>query len=529
MSAMRNVAQSKVTSSNVVCTSLTPRKQCAHRQRIPLRINCVAATAGPLVAVVPESVKSSGNLPRPSGNAGWPLIGESIEFHEKGPLMFGLERQAKFGPVFKTSLWGKEWVMVTDANIAKALLLEDTKLVNFDTTGAFARLHGEFAIEFLGNKDGMRMPTRRRLLTALTVEALSGYALKIGEITERELKEVASKDSVELTDVTRKWGMEYANTLLAGLEGYTPEEMTSIRNDLRDFFEGLFGFDIDLPGTAVYKAVQARDRLMKLIGEAVQEQITEIAADKSPAIAGARPRKNMLGYLVDSYLAEGITPSVRTLAQLALGVLQAGTDTSSSGFNFLTTVLAERPDIVEKLREEQNAIIEKFGPGYNKASLDAMTYTEAVIREGLRINTPGVAQTRITLQDITVAGYLIPKGTSLFLNYDTAHALDLMPELNGMKDYSRLEHMDLLNLKESFKPERFLVDKDKQPTLMTFGHGAHVCVGIGLYIMEAKCLAAEMVRKYDISLRSSGPITWQKFPGVTPREPVYLSMKPRST
>ena len=56
---------------------------------------------------------------------------------------------------------------------------------------------------------------------------------------------------------------------------------------------------------------------------------------------------------------------------------------------------------------------------------------------------------------------------------------------------------------ESVVPERWLTGSSETPAAagtLAFGLGRHSCLGSPLYAMEAKCLLAELVRKYDLAV-----------------------------
>jgi len=474
-------------------------------------------------------------LPLPQGSTGLPLLGETLTYSQQGPLRFGLERYLKYGaPIFKTSLWGAEFYMVCSMDAYKALMAEDTKLVNFNVGGTFGKLQGDFALRFLANVDGMRMPMRRTLLTALTTEALTGYAAKIAAIAADNVAYLAAQDKWELSFECRKWGMAFANTLLAGLDVKSEEEAARLRADLGLFFDGLITFDIDLPGTPLRKAMDARERLLARIRASVQGQLDEIVAEKEPAVPGVKPRKNMLGYIIDANRANGEEVNVEFMAGLALGVLQAGTDTSSAGFNGLMVMMGQMPEVMARVREEQRAVVAEHGPSITKASLDASKYLDAVVREALRINSPGLAQMRTALADLELCGLRVPQGANIFLNVMTAHALELTPDY--LQRYGPQvaaggpvpvpSHLDLQAVRSAFKPERWMEpDPAKRPSLMTFGHGPHTCIGIALYMMEAKAMVAAIARSYDLQLLTE-KVEWQEFPTIRPKHDTFLRLVP---
>jgi len=492
-----------------------------------------SASATSTNAVLRVKTVDTGNSqsPLPPGPSFFtPFLGETLEYGDKGPLRFGLERYAKYGPVFKTNLWGGDLYMVCTMDLFKAIMAEDTKLVNFSVAGTFGKLQGDFVTKILSNKDGARMPFRRSLLIAVTNEALAGYMPSISKIALSNLDALARQDKWELNQETRKWGMEFANSLLAGLSDLTEADAKKLRDDLALFFDGLFTFDVDLPGTPLRKAFDARQRLLDRITLSITNQRDEMLKEVEKPLPGQpKVRKNMLGYLIDQQLAAGETVDVDFLSGLALGVLQAGTDTSSSGFNGLMAILGQMPEVLHKIREEQEAVVAQYGPEYSKQALDASRYLDACVREALRINSPGQAQFRSVEREFEVGGFRFPVGSSLFLNTLTAHALELDPDwpAGAAPGQMRPSHMDLYQIQKCFKPERWLdPNPDNRPSLLTFGHGPHTCLGMALYILEAKTLVAAMARQYDLQLLTP-EIEWQEFPATRPKHDVFMRLVPR--
>ncbi|XP_053679606.1 probable cytochrome P450 304a1 [Anopheles nili] len=126
--------------------------------------------------------------------------------------------------------------------------------------------------------------------------------------------------------------------------------------------------------------------------------------------------------------------------------------------------LVTHPDVVEKMQAE----IEQHVGQSRMPSLGdrgQLNYCEAVVREGLRIDTlvpSGIPH--VATVDTELAGYRIPKGTLIINGLDYInHQQDVFPE------------------PETFRPERFL-DADGKLSLeldrsVPFGAGKRVCAG----------------------------------------------------
>jgi hypothetical protein len=128
---------------------------------------------------------------------------------------------------------------------------------------------------------------------------------------------------------------------------------------------------------------------------------------------------------------------------------------------------------------------------------------------------------------LQIGGKFVPAGSLLYLSTfigmnfsDTslkpAGFASLAPqELPGLGEAWR--HVDHSILQSEFKPERWLkssgsiADADaaqqqhagangaaKSSGLLTFGSGPHVCLGMTLFMVEAKVLLALLAREYDM-------------------------------
>lgn len=61
-------------------------------------------------------------------------------------------------------------------------------------------------------------------------------------------------------------------------------------------------------------------------------------------------------------------------------LLLAGHDTSSTTLTQCFSNLQDHPQVMEKLREEQRAVVAKHGDTITPAALKEMTYSDAVIK-----------------------------------------------------------------------------------------------------------------------------------------------------
>jgi cytochrome P450 len=90
--------------------------------------------------------------------------------------------------------------------------------------------------------------------------------------------------------------------------------------------------------------------------------------------------EGVIGNLVAAVDEEGNRLSDEQIKDNLLLVLLAGHDTSSTTLTHVMTQLQQHPEAMEKLREEQRTLIEKYGSDFKAAVLSKMSYADAVIR-----------------------------------------------------------------------------------------------------------------------------------------------------
>ncbi|XP_038061785.1 cytochrome P450 2U1-like [Patiria miniata] len=161
--------------------------------------------------------------------------------------------------------------------------------------------------------------------------------------------------------------------------------------------------------------------------------------------------------------AEHITDT--HICQTVFDIFGAGTETTIVTLHWAVGLLAENPDIQEKVAKEIDDVL-----GHDTLpSLDdrgSMPYTEATVLEIFRqgsVAPLGVPHS--TMSDTTLAGYNIPKDTTVMINHLAIH--------NDPTQWSE---------PEKFKPERFLDDngqllKKLPESFLPFSTGRRVCLG----------------------------------------------------
>ncbi|XWX01965.1 hypothetical protein V2A60_009997 [Cordyceps javanica] len=143
--------------------------------------------------------------------------------------------------------------------------------------------------------------------------------------------------------------------------------------------------------------------------------------------------------------------------------LFASQDASSSSTTWLFQILAQRPDILDRVREENLAARggDRNKP-YDLPMLESLTFTNAVIKEVLRHRPPVIFVPYLTTKNFPVtADYTAPKGSMIIPScYPSLHDPEAYPE----------PHI--------FDPDRWITGdaESKTKNWLVFGAGAHDCL-----------------------------------------------------
>ncbi|CAB4437627.1 unnamed protein product [Rhizophagus irregularis] len=109
--------------------------------------------------------------------------------------------------------------------------------------------------------------------------------------------------------------------------------------------------------------------------------------------------------------------------------LFTGHETTSISTCWALYFLAQHPHEQDLLREELVKAFpnkSKFNPTYEE--INSLEYLNCIVKETLRLNSPGSNIKRINLKDEVLGNYFIPKNSEIILSISTIHKL---PEIWG--------------------------------------------------------------------------------------------------
>ena len=155
------------------------------------------------------------------------------------------------------------------------------------------------------------------------------------------------------------------------------------------------------------------------------------------------------------------------------------------------------------------ASIGASGLGLTAVSVSTLPFTEAVVKESLRLFPPAWSLSREAVEADEVAGWHIPAGAAVWLNQWTVH-----------RD-PRFYEEPL-----AFRPQRWLDGLERRLprfAFFPFGGGPRLCIGLSFAMMEARLALAALAQRFRLTRVSEGPV--QLLPSITLRPKHGMPMK----
>ena len=196
-------------------------------------------------------------------------------------------------------------------------------------------------------------------------------------------------------------------------------------------------------------------------------------------------QKDILSILLQPDEETGELMDMRQIRDEVATLFGAGHETTSHALTWTWCLLAQHPEIQEKLYEEVTRVLGDRIPTAD--DMEELRYVQMVFMEGMRIYPPvWVLNSRQPAQEVELGGYRIPAGELLFISpYAMHHQERYFPD------------------PEKFNPERFAPENEKnikRYTYIPFGAGPRVCIGNNFALMEGTLILAYIARRFRMEL-----------------------------
>jgi sterol 14-demethylase len=243
---------------------------------------------------------------------------------------------------------------------------------------------------------------------------------------------------------------------------------------------------------------RARDRAQKILSETYTEIIKARRAGK---VSGEK-ESDMIWHLMESEYKNGTPVPDKEIAHMMIALLMAGQHSSSSSSSWIMLRLAESPELIEELYQEQIRELGPDLPPLTYEDLSKLTLNQNVIKETLRIHTPIHSIMRAVKSPMPVPGtnFVVPTSHTLMSSPGvTSRGAEYFP--NPLKwDPHRWDAgssgVRLGEVKEEIEDYGYgAVSKGASSPYLPFGAGRHRCIGEQFANLQLGTIVATLVRE----------------------------------
>jgi cytochrome P450 len=395
-------------------------------------------------------------LPLPPGKTGLPVIGETLQllFDPK----FAEKRYKRYGNIFKTRLLGRPAVFMIGSEAAEFVLSSHMDHFSWQDgwPESFKLLLGRSL--FLQEGDEHRR-NRRLMMPAFHGPALSRYVAMMEHITQAYLSQWEQQQEFVWYDEFKQLTFAIASQIFLG----TPpgEDTVRLSRLFTTLTNGLFGL-------GMRRAIAARNQLLDHLTAVIQQR-------------QQNPTDDALSLLIQAQDEEGNRLSLEEMRAQAMLLLFAGHETTTAMLTWICLELARHPDVLQRAREEQRQLAAHGA--LNLEQISKMPYLDQVLNEIERLHPPIAGGFRGVIKPFEFNGFHVPAGWllqySILLTHQQANV------------YPQPDRFD----PDRFSPERQEA-KQKPFSLIGFGGGPRICLGMAFAKLEMKLVIAHLLRSY---------------------------------
>lgn len=222
-----------------------------------------------------------------------------------------------------------------------------------------------------------------------------------------------------------------------------------------------------------------RSRALKAALGVLDARVTRLIAERR---ASADQRRDLLALLLDARDEAGRAMSPRQVRDEILTLFVAGHETSANALGWALMLLAQHPAVYRAVRAELDAL----GRAPTYEDLPALGLTQRVFKEALRLYPPLWMLARVSITEVPVGEYLLPRGAIVIFS---PYALHRRPELWPEP--------------ERFDPDRFTPEREAarhRTAFIPFGAGPRTCIGNFFALTEAPLALGTLLHHADFEL-----------------------------
>lgn len=413
----------------------------------------------------------------PPSLPGTPLLGNALQFL-RDPVSLLKRGQLEHGNIFSFRLGNQPAVVLLGPDYNRFFFEQTDKLLSLRRAYPFFISMFSEQTYFFARPEEYR-EQRDIILPCFRGKKMANYVDVMARATTEFMDQLGPSGQCDLTTTLGPLVMKVAAAAFLG-----EDFLRGLGSEFFDIFRAFSGgmevvLPLWLPLPRLLRSKRAKVRL--------QEMLRALIASRRQV---PRVPEDFLQTLVDARYSNGEPVPESVIINLIVVLVWAGHETTAGHISWGLADLLRHPDYLETVLAQQGAVLGD-STEIDFEHLHRLKRMEWALKETERLNPVAYVLMRTAQEDIELSGYLIPKGSSVFLSPTLSHRL---PEVWTLPDV--------------YDPERFGPERaeDKRPySLIGFGGGTHRCAGVNFANQEMKVILTLLLQRYELKLLDTSP------------------------
>ena len=492
----------------------------------------------------------------PPGPSGLPLIGSALA-QRRDPFGFTTRCARTYGDVVRIDYPRRSFYQLSHPAYAEYVLVDNDR--NYVKGDFFNAVLDPVTGSGLLGSEGLEWRRQRQLVQpAFQPEQVSGHAETMARFASRLTDQWNDGDLRNIKSDMSRLALEIVAAALFDVD--LQESVSEIETALTTVMahsKRQSGKLLSVPRWVPTASNRRYDQALETLDGIVASIIGQRRADYSG-------RTDVLSMLLSAAAEQDVEVSDRELRDQVMTLLVAGHETTALVLTYALYLLARHPRVEATLAEEVGRLSGKgslidaagidtgTGTGTatgSEAGPETLPYTEAVVRESMRLYPPAHSTFREAVNADTIGGYHIPEGATIKLSQWAIH--------RDPRFYADAK---------AFRPERWTTDADAAVgtgadreanadtgahanveadadadtgtqvrtesdrhrfAFFPFGGGPRRCIGDRFALLEATLVLATIMREYHLELVSDPPLDLVYTITTRPADPIAMRIHKR--
>ena len=437
----------------------------------------------------PINKKRAEKLPIPRGPR-TKKIGDNLYDLAKHGLKFLIKIHENYGDSASFYVNGKLYIALFAPEMVYELYT--SKQNSFIKGYGFQRVRKVLGDGILTSEGEVHLNDRRMIQPAFHKEKINSYIEEIYSICKTHVDAWPEEGEIQLAPEMMSLTLKIVSQTLFGADSLEYEEELHRNLDIavdRAALTVLPSFSaLDNSGLPWFKDYKkAAENLTNITKKIIEKRRKENIE-----------RNDLLGMLLSTTKANGEKLTEEEIIDQSLTILISGHETESVLLTWAIARIGTQEKIRRQLQQslcETSWIKEERAPSLTELGNNELL--ESAIKETLRVNPPLWLIMRQAIEDVTICGVFIPKGTQVVLSPYITHRNSKIFTKPGSWDPSRWnDNFEKTLPKGSYFP---------------FSYGVRKCIGDQMAMTEARVILSYILSRYIVQVDKSG------VPKVNPR------------